>query len=79
MWTCASGGVAGCAKLKKDLLNPNSECSDDDASYDTNREERLECPICWESFNLVENVPYVLWCGHTLCKNCVQGLPWATL
>lgn len=79
MWTSASSTLAGCVKLKKDILNTNSECSDDDASLDTNREEGLECPICWESFNLVENVPYVLWCGHTLCKNCVLGLPWAAL
>ncbi|XP_010471525.1 PREDICTED: uncharacterized protein LOC104751304 isoform X1 [Camelina sativa] len=38
------------------------------------KEERLECPICWESFNVVENVPYVLWCGHTICKYCLLGL-----
>ncbi|XP_057519916.1 uncharacterized protein LOC130800417 [Amaranthus tricolor] len=79
MWTCASSTIAGCTKSKHDDLNPNLECSDDDASIDTNREEGLECPICWESFNLVENVPYVLWCGHTLCKHCVLGLPWAAL
>lgn len=79
MWTCASSAIAGCVKLKNEVINPNLEGSDDDASYDTNREEGLECPICWESFNLVENVPYVLWCGHTLCKNCVLGLPWAAL
>ncbi|KAJ0255781.1 hypothetical protein HA466_0088350 [Hirschfeldia incana] len=40
----------------------------------TTKEERLECPICWESFNVVENVPYVLWCGHTICKYCLLGL-----
>lgn len=79
MWTCASSAIAGCVKLKNEVLNPNLEGSDDDASNDTNREEGLECPICWESFNLVENVPYVLWCGHTLCKHCVLGLPWAAL
>lgn len=79
MWASASNAISGCVKLKNDILNPNSECSDDDASFDTNREEGLECPICWESFNLVENVPYVLWCGHTLCKHCVLGLPWASL
>lgn len=27
----------------------------------------------------MENVPYVLWCGHTLCKNCVLGLQWAVI
>lgn len=41
---------------------------------DSSREEGLECPICWEHFNVVENVPYVLWCGHSLCKNCILGL-----
>ncbi|KAF8400494.1 hypothetical protein HHK36_013792 [Tetracentron sinense] len=41
--------------------------------------ELLECPVCWEYFNLVENVPYVLWCGHTLCKTCVFSLRWATV
>ncbi|KAJ6936543.1 LOW QUALITY PROTEIN: hypothetical protein NC652_011296 [Populus alba x Populus x berolinensis] len=56
-----------------------SEYSDDEASSVVSREEALECPICWESFNIVENVPYVLWCGHTLCKNCVLGLQWAVV
>ncbi|XP_043695970.1 uncharacterized protein LOC122646473 [Telopea speciosissima] len=37
-------------------------------------EDSLECPICWESFNLVENVPHVLWCGHSLCKTCLLSL-----
>ncbi|KAL5699028.1 hypothetical protein ACHQM5_029986 [Ranunculus cassubicifolius] len=40
-------------------------------------EELLECPICWESFNVVENIPYVFWCGHTLCKTCLLSLQWA--
>ncbi|KAF6176509.1 hypothetical protein GIB67_007892 [Kingdonia uniflora] len=40
-------------------------------------EELLECPICWDSFNIVENVPYILWCGHTLCKTCILSLRWA--
>ncbi|MCL7050016.1 hypothetical protein MKW94_029109, partial [Papaver nudicaule] len=40
-------------------------------------EELLECPICWESFNLVENIPYILWCGHTLCETCILSLQWA--
>lgn len=54
-----------------------SECSDDEISVGKNREEGLECQICWESFNIVENVPHVLWCGHTICKNCILGLKWA--
>ncbi|XP_042506636.1 uncharacterized protein LOC122082891 [Macadamia integrifolia] len=40
----------------------------------TGEEDSLECPICWESFNLVENVPHVLWCGHSLCKTCLLSL-----
>lgn len=42
-------------------------------------EEGLECPVCWESFDDRENTPYVLWCGHSLCKNCVLSLEWATV
>ncbi|XP_026402268.1 uncharacterized protein LOC113297903 [Papaver somniferum] len=42
-------------------------------------EELLECPICWESFNLVENTPYILWRGHTLCKTCILSLQWAAV
>lgn len=55
----------------------NLDCSDDEVSSCTSKEEGFECPICWESFNIVENVPYVLWCGHTLCKTCILGLKWA--
>lgn len=55
------------------------DCSDDEVSSCTSREEGLECPICLESFNIVENVPYVLWCGHTLCKHCVLGLQCAVV
>lgn len=59
--------------------NVNLDCSDDEVSSYSAGEEWLECPICWESFNVVENVPYVLWCGHTLCKNCVLGLQWSVV
>ncbi|XP_057436066.1 uncharacterized protein LOC130728576 [Lotus japonicus] len=79
MWNFASSCISGSVGLKNDCLKPThsaSECSDDETSM-TTREEGLECPICWESFNIVENVPYVLWCGHTLCKNCILGLQWA--
>ncbi|KAI5442879.1 hypothetical protein KIW84_011779, partial [Lathyrus oleraceus] len=81
MWNFASNCIAGNAGLKKDSPNPThstSECSDDETSV-VGREEGLECPVCWESFNIVENVPYVLWCGHTLCKNCILGLQWAVV
>jgi hypothetical protein len=82
MWNFASNCIAGSVGQKNDSLNPThaaSECSDDEASSTVSREEGLECPICWESFNIVENVPYVLWCGHTLCKNCILGLQWAVV
>ncbi|XP_076881694.1 uncharacterized protein LOC143529896 [Bidens hawaiensis] len=55
------------------------DCSDDETSESNNGDEAFECPICWESFNIVENVPYVLWCGHTLCKNCVLAFQWAVV
>lgn len=84
MWNFASSCFAGRVRLKGDSAsvkqphNTASECSDDETSI-VGRGEGLECPICWESFNLVENVPYVLWCGHTLCKNCILGLQWAVV
>jgi len=77
----ASKFIRGTIRLKHDFLKPrqalSGQCSDDEPSLNSSREDRLECPICWESFNIVENVPYVLWCGHSLCKNCVLGLQWA--
>ncbi|KAA8541001.1 hypothetical protein F0562_024861 [Nyssa sinensis] len=82
MWSFTSKAIAGTIGLKNDRLNPSkapSECSDDDISVNNSGAEGLECTICWESFNIVENVPYVLLCGHTLCKNCVLGLQWAVV
>ncbi|KAJ7971038.1 RING finger protein [Quillaja saponaria] len=82
MWNFASSCIARNVGMKDDSLKPTQatcECSDDEASSIVSREEGLECPICWESFNIVENVPYVLWCGHTLCKNCILGLQWAVV
>lgn len=78
MWSFAStaGGSTG---SKDSRPIPVEACSDDEVSTGSRREEGLECPICWESFNIVENIPYVLWCGHTLCKNCVLGLQWAVV
>ncbi|KAL1218476.1 hypothetical protein V5N11_001644 [Cardamine amara subsp. amara] len=79
MWSFASN-VIGSMGLKKSPKDPaSSQCSDDEVSNVSRDEEGLECPICWESFNIVENVPYVLWCGHTLCQNCVFGLQSAVL
>lgn len=83
MWNFASRCISGSAGPKNDVSTKRSrdplDCSDDEVSSVTSREEGLECPICWESFNLVENIPYVLWCGHTLCKNCILGLQWAVV
>ncbi|XP_078436962.1 uncharacterized protein LOC144707630 [Wolffia australiana] len=82
MWSFASKAIGGSLGLKGKCTKQNyacENCSDDEASSHTSREETLECPICWESFNIVENIPYVLWCGHTLCKNCVLGLQWAVV
>lgn len=73
MWSFPSLGK----KNPPNFTFSNADCSDDEVSSCTSREEGLECPICWESFNIVENVPYVLWCGHTMCKNCILGLQWA--
>lgn len=82
MWKFSSNAISGRMGLKAEPVKPvqsASECSDDDVSSNISRDEGLECPICYESFNMVENVPYVLWCGHTLCKNCVLGLQWAVV
>ncbi|MBA0829305.1 hypothetical protein GOBAR_AA07877 [Gossypium barbadense] len=82
MWSFASKCIAGTVGLKNDSLRQTraaSECSDDESSSAVSRDEGLDCPICCESFNIVENVPYVLWCGHTLCKNCILGLQWAVM
>ncbi|KAL7141044.1 hypothetical protein ABFS83_08G027900 [Erythranthe nasuta] len=82
MWKFASSCIAGNMALKNNTSKPrqdSADCSDDEASSLTSRDDGMECPICCESFNLVENIPYVLWCGHTLCKNCIIGLQWAAL
>jgi len=61
MWSFASNAIAGSLKKKAQPSKcsiSNPDCSDDEVSSCTSREEGLDCPICWESFNLVENVPY---------------------
>ncbi|KAK4358028.1 hypothetical protein RND71_023638 [Anisodus tanguticus] len=77
MWNSISNALTSFG-LKKDSATPSQTCheysDDDDICSNDSTEEGLECPICWESFNIVENVPYVLWCGHSLCKNCLLGL-----
>lgn len=80
MWGFASNAIASIGlKSTKEADRACSQCSDDEVCSNGSREEGLECPICWESFNIVENVPYVLWCGHTLCQNCILGLQPAVL
>ncbi|MBA0872834.1 hypothetical protein Goshw_021490 [Gossypium schwendimanii] len=82
MWSFASNRIARTVGCKNDSLKQTHTtlaCSDNESSSVVSRDEGLECPICCESFNIVENVPYVLWCGHTLCKNCVLGLKWAAV
>ncbi|ESQ28316.1 hypothetical protein EUTSA_v10019012mg [Eutrema salsugineum] len=80
MWSFASNVIGSIGKkFPKDQAQASSHCSDDEVSNVSRDDEGLECPICWESFNIVENVPYVLWCGHTLCQNCVFGLQSAVL
>lgn len=67
---------------KKNSAEPSTACSefsDDETCSNIRTEDGLECQICFESFNIVENVPYVLWCGHTLCKNCLLGLDFVFL
>ncbi|KAI3467273.1 hypothetical protein Pfo_023936 [Paulownia fortunei] len=81
MWRSISHSIPGFGRKKNiaELARACHDFSDDETSSNASIDEGLECPICWESFNIVENVPYVLWCGHTLCKNCVLGLRWAAL
>ncbi|XP_028762134.1 uncharacterized protein LOC114758726 [Neltuma alba] len=81
MWNFAANPLAN-IRVKgnsRETSQTCSDCSDDEVFSNASKDEGLECPICWESFNIVENVPYVLWCGHTLCKNCILGLQWAAL
>ncbi|XP_018445182.2 uncharacterized protein LOC108817078 [Raphanus sativus] len=77
MWKLASKSIKEGFKSKgeDDLTKQrNTPLDSSGDGIKTTKEERLECPICWESFNVVENVPYVLWCGHTICKYCLLGL-----
>lgn len=83
MWRFASRAIAGSIGRRNGSLKPSHSSpnffDDEAASSCTSGEEGMECPICSESFNIVENVPYVLWCGHTICKNCILALQWNVL
>lgn len=67
--------VCMCRNVHTSLVSPKMGAGAGSRSL----EEGLECPVCWESFDDRENIPYVLWCGHSLCKNCVLNLEWATV
>ncbi|KAI3747999.1 hypothetical protein L6452_10800 [Arctium lappa] len=82
MWNLASKCLVGTGGLRfwngfRKITQGVQQLPDDEASSTFSKEDALECPICYESFNIFENVPYVLWCGHSLCGNCVLGLHWA--
>lgn len=81
MWRSISQSIIsfGSKRSSEHMHKACHEDSSDGESSNASCDEELECPICWESFNIVENVPYVLWCGHTLCKTCVMGLRCATI
>ena len=32
------------------------------------------CENCKETFNLGNKIPYLLPCGHTLCRNCIEKI-----
>ena len=34
----------------------------------------LECPICYEAYNLDTNIPRIMCCGHTLCSRCINRI-----
>ncbi|KAJ0256442.1 hypothetical protein HA466_0094010 [Hirschfeldia incana] len=74
MWNLTSRSKdEGFKSMGEDTVTEPIKASLDDGRK-TRKEERLECPICWEPFNVFENVPYVLWCGHSICKDCLLGL-----
>lgn len=33
----------------------------------------MDCSICYLPFDLKENLPLVLNCGHTFCKMCLDN------
>lgn len=73
---CSSGSVGMKNVSKQSVVELGSSDSDKEVLSVAGKEEGLKCPICCESFNIVENVPYILWCGHTMCSNCISGLQW---
>ncbi|KAK6133886.1 hypothetical protein DH2020_032376 [Rehmannia glutinosa] len=60
MWRSISHSIPGFGRKKNvtELARACHDVSDDETSSNASIDEGLECPICWESFNIVENVPY---------------------
>ncbi|PSS07953.1 Low-density lipoprotein receptor class A domain-containing protein [Actinidia chinensis var. chinensis] len=81
MWGSASNAMAGANVVKDDMFKlsqPTSEYSDDEVSLKSTREEGLECLICWESFNIVENVP-MFYGAATPSPPFFISCPWCNL
>lgn len=34
----------------------------------------LECPICYEYYDLEKRTPRMICCGHTICSRCINNL-----
>ena len=34
----------------------------------------MECPICLNNWNSSKNVPYMVSCGHSFCKECLLAM-----
>jgi hypothetical protein len=72
MWSFAWNGKARSLNKKAQPSKwsiSNADGSDDEVSSCTILEEGLDYPICWKSFNLVENISYILCCDHKMCEN----------
>ncbi|EGT30405.1 hypothetical protein CAEBREN_21414 [Caenorhabditis brenneri] len=33
----------------------------------------MHCPICLNKYDMLTRIPLVLWCGHTMCKSCLEA------
>ncbi|GAA0153541.1 ubiquitin-protein ligase [Lithospermum erythrorhizon] len=62
---------------KRESLNCSQtyEESSDETYSEASTDEGLECPICWESFNIVENMP-LLYKGNLKCPSKNFFLLW---
>ena len=37
-------------------------------------DETTTCPVCYEAFNTMENIPRIMPCSHTACEKCMKEL-----